>query len=1181
MGGVFVILITIPMTGKISSFLKKTQTELSRIRDERIKLTNEILAGMKVLKLQAWEEEMRNRINAVRDLELTVFLRYVFMQSLSGAIYTTIPIIVSIATFAWYVASGHDLDVGTALTSLALFDLLRFPLFMLPNVINNLVEAKVSVDRIQRFLLAKEKQPVPEGPLQISGAIVRKGTFVWKTGNSSRSKEKTSLLIPSFSEMITNLKSFIMTLYQYVSGATQQSNTPQEQTIGSNTTIAIDFDDLTDDQLMNTILRTQLDSAETMIETLLNEKHGGFSSIEDVSSSNVDDLRTVSDNNFLDRTQSVDIGMNPLHMTTVSSDPTTVTKGEPLRLLTLNRISLQASSGMLLAVVGQTGSGKSSILSALLGEIRCVYGTVFVKGRIAYVGQQAFIQNGSLRDNIIFGREFNDEKYASTIRDCCLEHDLKVLPSGDNTEIGERGINLSGGQKARVALARAVYNNADVYLLDDTLSAVDAHVGQLLFENCITKLRHSGKCVILVTNALHFLKSVDKILVLKNGSVAEIGTYDSLFALKGPFFDMITAYHTSTEETTSTSVGRGDVNGGGCNALTDKVNKEESNRPTQAPLSLPAGNKLITDEEREVGDVDGKVYRKWFEASGGITVALLMVVLNYFAEFVTVLSSWWLSYWSENTEGYTAKYYLTVYVFINIVVVIVSFCRELYVRVKSWTAGQVLYRELLSAVLFAPMSFFDTTPLGRVINRFSKDIYTIDEQLPNTIRWYIACIARITSVGLYICLVTPVFIIALIPIVYFYFISQRYYIKTSRELTRLESTSRSPIYALFSETLDGLTSIRAYKCQKRLTKKCHDLLNTNQAAYYLNFSCNCWLAVRLEFAAALIVTFTALAAVIARDYQEDTTISRENFAGLAGLALSFAISITQSINWSVRMASDLESQMVSVERVKTYSLMPQEAARTTPRDPKNVWPSRGEIQFASVSMRYRSGLPFVLKRMDLKINPGEKVGIVGRTGAGKSSILVALLRLVEVESGSIYIDDVDISTVGLRLLRSKIAVIPQDPVLFSGTVRSNLDPFSKFSDEEVWSCLHRIRLGEGVFSTLNDKINEGGSNLSVGQRQLICIGRALLSNSMIIVLDEATASVDVETDAVIQRTIRLDFSYATVLTIAHRLNTIMDSDRILVMSDGKAAEFDTPEVLLKDSGSLFSGLVKNWQESSS
>ncbi|KAJ1439399.1 pdr transporter [Ochromonadaceae sp. CCMP2298] len=1029
--GMAVILLTIPLTGKVSLYLKTLQKKLSEIRDERIKLTNEVLAGMKVIKLQAWEREFEGRIQEVRARELFTFRKYSIAVSMSGALYTSIPLMVSILTFTTYIALGNSLDVATALTSLALFDLLRFPLFMLPQVLNNLVEAKVSVDRVQSFLLESEKQPIPTFPLRSTGALLDRSTLVW--------------------------------------------------------------------------------------ESAVKRKEG---------------------------------------------------------------------PGQLVSVVGAVGSGKSSILQALLGDMRVCYGTVAIWGSVAYASQLAFVQNSTLKENIIYGSPYDEQRYQKTLEMCALLQDIAVLPAGHETEIGERGINLSGGQKARLGLARAVYSDADIYLLDDPLSAVDAHVGQHLFEQCILHLKRQGKCVLMVTNALQFCSKSTHIIVLKDGRVSEAGRYEELLERGGGFSEMISTMQDTGGSKTKGSGGSDSNSGGGGGDSSVDVKKSA---------------KLISTEDREVGNVDYKVYMKWSVAAGGLTVGVIIIALFALGESLTITSSWWLSYWSEHRydPAHSPWFYLGIYTAISLCIVALSFCRELYVRLRSLNAGRGLFLELLGAVLYSPMAFYDTTPLGRVINRFSKDIYTIDEQIPQTVRMYLATMAKVISTVLYIILITPLFMVGLVPIIFFYYIAQRYYINTSRELTRLENTSRSPIYALFSETLDGLPTIRAYKSERRLILKNNRQLDANVQSYFLNFSANCWLAVRLEFAGTLIVTFAALFAVLARNTEtsEDATNSgvlnakRQAFAGLAGLAISFAMSVTQSLNWTVRMASDMESQMVSVERVKTYATMPQEAPHFLPGDPTTAnaaaifnaqgggtWPSLGAIEMRGVAMRYREGLPLVLRGLSLAVAGREKVGIVGRTGAGKSSLLTALLRLVELESGEILIDGVNISTIGLNTLRSVMAVIPQDPVLFSGTVRSNLDPFGRFSDEEVWDGLRRTLLA-GAIGSLEDTVTENGSNFSVGQRQLLCIARALLSQAKIIIMDEATAAVDVETDAVIQQAIRTEFAHATCLTVAHRLNTIMDSDKVLVMDQGIAAEYDSPANLLADKNSMFYSLVQNWENS--
>jgi len=500
-------------------------------------------------------------------------------------------------------------------------------------------------------------------------------------------------------------------------------------------------------------------------------------------------------------------------------------------------------------------------------------------------------------------------------------------------------------------------------------------------------------------------------------------------------------------------------------------------------------------------------------------------------------------------------------------------------------ASRKIYDDLIDNVLRAPMSFFDTTPLGRIINRFAKDIYVVDEDLPSTFRSYLATMTSVISTIIVISSVTPIFTACLVPILIFYLMQQRYFAKTYREIKRLDSVARSPIYALFSETLDGVSTVRAFSASGYLRRRMAILLDEQQLAYFLTFSSQCWLAVRLEFAGTYVIAFACLAAVL----EHGARGGDESFAGFAGLSISFALSVTQTLNWSVRMASDLEAYMVAVERINQYTQIENEAPRATTFDEKIEikWPSEGKIDFNSVMMRYRPNLPLVLKGLDLSIPARSKVGVVGRTGAGKSTIAMALLRIVEIESGSIVIDGVNIRELGLSRLRKSVAVIPQDPVLFSGSIRTNLDPFNMYGDDQLIRVLETVglcRFGEsgesfGAIGALTDVVLENGSNFSVGQKQLLVIARALLHEATVVIMDEATAAVDAETDQRLQIIMRTEFKNSTCITIAHRLNTIMDSDYILCMDDGRAAEFGTPSELVS-AGGLFNDLVDAWKEES-
>jgi ABC-type multidrug transport system fused ATPase/permease subunit len=1199
--GMTVIILGIPTTSRVSLYMKTLQRELSKVRDERIKLSNEVLSGMKVIKLQAWEKEFQNRLLEVRENELRIFRKYAIVQSFAGILSVSIPLMVAIFTFMTYVSLGNELTVATALTSLALFEVLRFPLFMLPQVINNLIEARVSVDRIQSFLLQPEVNPVPTYPLKKQGVLLDSATLVWENAvYKYKLNQLNNNAVPPkptvFSQLVQTGKEKLGFVISKITLG--KLNLFQSASVSSNPgAVTISSLQISDEEMDLIVKDALLVDSENIIKELERELKM-YRKYNTVDYQDDEDSEPSSpfiprgdafDSNYIDSFNNRNV--SSLARSSLHQNMTTSTKsegnggGDEKRLLTLSRISMFAQKGQLISIVGQVGSGKSSLLNGLLGNLRICLGNVALYGEVAYAAQLAFIQNSTLRDNILYGKPYDEAKYQKTLEMCALLPDLDVLPAGDMTEIGERGINLSGGQKARVGLARAVYSDADIYLLDDPLSAVDAHVGKHLFEECILKLKEMNKCIIFVTNALHFVKHSTKIYVLKDGHVAESGNYVQLLKRGNLFTDMI-----NTLKETGNSAGLAVTEEDGdevpiavaepiheINLLDDDEpsekqrqkeliaddvktraksssfsgqgsEKKKSNPQETKKVEKPSAStgKLISTEDQEVGDVDFKVYLKWSTAAGGVMVGVILICLFYAVEIITMSASWWLSFWSQHRNSGSPWFYLGIYILINFGIVVVGLVREVYVRLRSLDASRELFHELLSAVLYAPMSFFDTTPLGRIVNRFSKDVYTVDEQIPFTVRGYITTMARVSCVLAYIVLITPLFIFGLVPLFIFYYMAQRYYIKSSRELTRIESTARSPIYALFSETLDGITTIRAYHAEKRLIQKNNRFLDNNQKAYFLNFSANCWLAVRLEFVGTLMVTFAALFAVLAREayisktsFPNDTNESQNMktviFAGLAGLSISFALNITQSLNWTVRMASDLESQMVSVERIKSYAGMKQEASHYLINDPKtihtinqplelltrplsrnqssdtnnplrgslNYWPSRGKIVVNNICLRYRENLPLVLNNCSFTVQAAEKIGIVGRTGAGKSSIVTALLRLVELESGDIFIDDLNTRTIGLNTLRSVMAVIPQDPVLFSGTIRSNLDPFKRYTDAELWDILRRTLLSDHIQS-LDDTVQENGSNYSVGQRQLLCIARALLSKATIIIMDEVT-----------------------------------------------------------------------------
>uniref|UniRef100_A0A8B9RF96 ABC-type glutathione-S-conjugate transporter n=1 Tax=Astyanax mexicanus TaxID=7994 RepID=A0A8B9RF96_ASTMX len=1030
LAGVAVMILLIPFNAVIAM---KTRVEQMQYKDARIKLMNEILNGIKVLKLYAWEVSFKEKVLQIRQKELNVLRAKSCLMDIPLEIFPQ----VALTTFAVYVSvdKNNVLDADKAFVSLSLFNILRFPLNMLPQVISSLVQASVSLKRIQAFLSHDEldpdnvdKKPAPSG--------------------------KT---------------------------AKQESYT--------------------------------------------------FSNL-----------------------------------------------ASKLVYLCVCSINVMVPQGSLLAVVGHVGCGKSSLVAALLGEMEKLEGHISIRGSVAYVPQQAWIQNATLRDNILFGRPYVEQKYRCVLEACALTPDLEVLPGGDLTEIGEKGINLSGGQRQRVSLARALYSEADVYLMDDPLSAVDAHVAKHIFDHVIGPegaLR--GKTRILVTHGISFLPQVDNILVLVEGIVSEMGSYQDLLKQNGAFAEFLRNYSLEDiieeDEVTGTqekiSIMSNDLE----NPKTKSIRKRRCSerRPGEPPQEKkePKVEKLIQAETAETGRVKFKVYWEYAKAVGPI-LSLFICFLYASQSAAAIGANIWLSQWTNDSrDSVTAqeKVHMRVGVYASL-----GITQGILVMFSSFTlamgkiqAARKLHQGLLDNKFHTPQAFFDTTPLGRIINRFSKDIYVIDEALPSTILMFLGTFFASVATMIVIVSSTPIFAVVIVPLALVYFFVQRFYVATSRQLKRLESVSRSPIYSHFSETITGTSVIRAYGRNSAFVLMSDMKVDENQKSYYPGIVSNRWLGIRIEFIGNCIVLFAAVFAVL----------EKENLSpGLVGLSVSYALQVTMSLNWMVRMTSDLESNIVAVERVKEYSETPPEAPwEVEDKKPPTDWPSEGNVEFADYSVRYREGLDLVLRNISLRVKGGEKIGIVGRTGAGKSSMTLCLFRLLEAAGGEITIDGVKIKEIGLHDLRSKLTIIPQEPVLFSGTLRMNLDPFEKYSDDDMWNALTLSHLHKFVSNQpakLALECSEGGENLSVGQRQLICLARALLRKTRILILDEATAAIDLETDDLIQSTIRTQFEDCTVFTIAHRLNTIMDYTRILVLDKGQIAEFDTPVNLIAQKGIFYS-----------
>ncbi|KAJ7552377.1 hypothetical protein O6H91_06G052800 [Diphasiastrum complanatum] len=1036
--GSAVLLLMFPLQSFVIRRSQKLTKEVLLRTDKRIGLMNEILSAVDIVKCYAWESSFKSKVLGIRTDELGWYRNTQFLSAVNSLILNSIPILVTVIAFGVFSILGGDLTPAKAFTSLSLFAMLKFPIFMFPFLITQIVNASVSLKRLEDILLADERILLPNPPLELelSAISIKDGNFSW--------------------------------------------------------------------------------------------------------------------------------------------DP----KAERP---TLVNITFDVPVGRFMAIVGATGQGKTSIISAILGEIPAIGDSeAIIRGRAAYVPQVSWIFNATVRDNILFGSAFDPARYDRAIEVSALSHDLQQLPGGDLTEIGERGVNLSGGQKQRVSIARAVYANADVYLFDDPLSALDSHVARQVFDSCLCG-ELQMKTRLLVTNQLHFLSRVDTILFVHEGVIKEQGSYEELMANGLLFKQLMENAVSMQDDVEEDSDDTQNLLRADREVTTNVLIKEEERETGYKALSIERKSSsneektsvLIKEEERETGIVNWRVLRRYVDALGGIWVGAVLFSCYIANEGARLSSSTWLTYWTDETFSkiHGPGFYNGIYAALSFCQVLLILSNSLWLVISNLAAARRLHESMLGSILRAPMSFFYANPVGRIINRFAKDTGDIDRSVAAYTNNFLSSCFQLLSTFFLIGIVSTLSLWAILPLLLAFYAAYLYFQSTAREVKRLDSITRSPVYAQFGEALNGLATIRAYKAHDRLAEFNGKTMDHNVRFTLVNVSANRWLAIRLEFLGGLMIWLTATFAVLATARSQD----QASFAPQMGLLLSYALNITSIMTGVLRFASVAENSFNAVERVGNYiDLVPEAPLVVDDHRPPPGWPSAGVIEYKNVVMHYRQDLPPVLFGLSVSIHSTEKVGVVGRTGAGKSSMVNALFRMVELESGQILIDGCDVSKFGLNDLRRNLGIIPQVPVLFSGTIRFNLDPFNEHSDADLWESLERAHLKDVVARNilgLNSEVSEGGENFSVGQRQLLSLARVLLRRSKILVLDEATSAVDVGTDILIQKTIREEFKSCTMLVIAHRLNTIIDCDRILVLDAGKVAEFDTPKDLLNQVDSVFFGMV--------
>ncbi|KAM3862000.1 ATP-binding cassette sub-family C member 4-like [Diretmus argenteus] len=1040
LAGMAVLIILMPVQTMFGHLFSALRGETAALTDDRIRIMNEVVSGIRIIKMYGWERPFSALVNEVRRMEISKIMKSSYLRGLNMASFFVASKIIIFITLCVYVLTGNKMSASRVFVAVSLYGALRLTATLFfPSAIEKVAEALISIRRIKNFLLLDEVVPQKPGlPVEEKDCMV-----------------KIHDLICYWNKM--------------------------------------------------------LDAP------------------------------------------------------------------------TLQNVSFTVSSQQLLAVIGPVGAGKSSLLSTILGELSRESGMVMVKGELTYTAQQPWIFPGTIRSNILFGKKLNPQKYNRVLRACALKRDLDLLPGGDLAVIGDRGANLSGGQKARVSLARAVYQDADIYLLDDPLSAVDAEVGRHLFEECICGLL-KNKPRILVTHQLQYLEAADQIVVLKEGQMVARGTYSELQGSGLDFTSLLKEREDQEEERQSTTPIPG--------ALSRRSHtfSQSSMRSLSSSLyslmegaeQLPVGAVHPMEEEsRSEGSIGLRLYVKYFRAGANFLVLLALVLLNIVAHIAYILQDWWLACWAseqersnvtEHLNGSSPQQldldlYLGVYAGLTVASVVFAFLRSLVFFNVLVNSAQTLHNSMFNAILRTPVRFFDINPIGRILNRFSKDIGYLDSLLPWTFVDFIQVLLQVLGVIAVAAAVIPWILIPVVPLIIAFLFLRCYFLQTSRDIKRLESTTRSPVFSHLSSSLQGLWTIRAFKVQERFQEMFDAYQDLHTETWFLFLTTSRWFAVRLDGICSLFVAFTAFGCLYLRNDME---------SGAVGLALSYAVTLIGMFQWGVRQSAEVENMMTSVERVVEYTELESEAPWETDKQPPHDWPKNGSITFDRVNFSYSANGPLVLQNLTTVFTSKEKVGIVGRTGAGKSSLISALFRLAEPE-GRITIDGFLTSEIGLHTLRQRMSIIPQDPVLFTGTMRKNLDPFSQHTDEDLWNALQEVQLKatvEELPNKLETVLAESGSNFSVGQRQLVCLARAVLRKNRILIIDEATANVDPRTDGLIQQTIRDKFQECTVLTIAHRLNTIIDCDRILVLDAGRIQEYDEPYALLQNQDGLFYQMVQ-------
>ncbi|KAI8868431.1 P-loop containing nucleoside triphosphate hydrolase protein [Ramicandelaber brevisporus] len=1069
--GIGAIILMLPVQGWFSRRFAKFRSKTVARRDERIKYLSDLISGIQLVKLSAWEKPLEEQVNDARNREMSSLMRSAMMKAFNMAFFYSSASLVSMLAVTTLFFTADSFKASQVFTAMALFNVVRLTITnFVPTALEALSEARVSSRRIVDFMLLPELKPISRQVL---------GDDVNNDGNGS-DIEKSNVAVE-------------------ITGASFAWEAPD-------------------------------------------------------------------------------------HVTEAPSD---VSKAVNQRQVTLHSLNVSIRRNEVTVVVGPVGSGKTSLAMAILGELTLLHGTIScstaVEGKpVGYAAQSAWIfGSATIRDNILFGLPYDEEWYNKVVYACALVEDFRGFEQGDLTELAQRGSNLSGGQRARIGLARAVYNrDAELYILDDPLSAVDPHVARHLFRNVINGVL-KGKTRLLITHQLQFFQECESALVLDQGCVVHSGPVADILAeaerivtsgtsSNNSFLQILREYNLSSDSTNTSEVNESPELA--ATATATRTTSIDDDVVTEA---------LSGAQQRERVDEGSISYRTYIDyfLFGSTPLRLAFIsVLMLTGQGLSTYSDYYLSRWSSmNPADQRDRSRPATYAGIVMASFAVSLLRAGFFFHLLLTCNRALFRRMLSSVLRAPITFFQTHSSGVILNRMTKDVSIIDELMPLQFFDALQCVLTIIGVIIMVCIINPWVIISLPFLAAAMYVVRLFYMAASRQIKRIESVTRSPVYALISSTLEGSAVIRAFASRDRFLARFLEAQNENARAFFTFMGMARWVGLRMDTLSATFLTVAAFATVGSRSTQQ---------AGLVGLSLSFLLQLVGMAQWALRQSIEVSLAFVSVDRITQFTKLPSEAALITDVRPpgaddpsqQHLWPSEGVIEFRGMYLRYPGTTQPVLRNLTLTTRPHENVAIVGRTGAGKSSALTSLFRLIEpYPKGSIVIDGIDITRLGLYDLRSRLSIIPQEPVLFKGTLRFNLDPFGQYSDDQIWdaidACDLRTMIEHKLPNKLETEVAEGGKNFSTGERQLLSMCRAVLRRATIIVMDESSANIDMASDRALQKSIQVQFANATVLTIAHRLDTIIGYDRVLVLDHGVMKEWGEPWELLQVENGWFAKMV--------